>query len=88
MVKRVIGHVNNAHCIKELSKEERVERKIRRVLLKPLGVVELGVEVNYKNLSQKQVQCVVNLFVHFQIILLNYRENNSYLIKLFFLRKF
>lgn len=52
MVKRVIGHVNNAHCIKE----ERVERKIRRFLLKPLGVVELGVEVNYKNLSQEQVQ--------------------------------
>lgn len=56
MVKSVVGHVNNAHCIKKLSKEVRVERKTRRVLLKLLEVVELGVEVNYKNLSQKQVQ--------------------------------
>lgn len=56
MVKSVVGHVNNAHCIKKLSKEVQVEKKTRRVLLKLLKVVELGVEVNYKNLSQEQVQ--------------------------------
>lgn len=56
MVESVIGHVNNAHCIKKLSKEVREEGKTRRVLSKLLEVVELGVEVNYKNLSQEQVQ--------------------------------
>lgn len=57
MVKSVIGHVNNAHCMyQKLSKEVRVERKTRRVLLKLLEVVELGVELNYKNPSQEQVQ--------------------------------
>lgn len=48
MVKSVIGHINNAHCIKKLSNEVQVERKTRRVLLKLLEVLELGVEVNYK----------------------------------------